>query len=544
MRPNWAKGYNLNPDRLAVLVYESGFILGQSKLGDKLGADGSGNAIDATFNSIQFSENSSVETGLFVEKDVTYCTLQATLPEYLDLMGKRVEVAYGTDTLFKGTVREVNWTESLNGGKYWLPGNTESKQYDVTLTITAGDEEFSEAMTPPKNFSATQVEERVGQWLGLTTDASLQDPSDDLGRDLYDNVMNFISDYVVINASDDMGSLADTLRNALKLTNMHYVYKPWDGIVEVKNNNRWHSSDDGLESGSLMFTDDPADDTGVVLLVDGFLHAGQNVMYSSREFGYEPSYFQGSVKIQTNFGGEEVFGPYRANEVNPSDTVIDLGVQWIDGGDALPRNYVSTLPLKRSSETFTKSITVPMQSTMQLGGQVPGMALLKHDGITEKVAVLGVTHNITPHLWTVTYTLGPHHLLDRQGDYDPSLPKAFRFVDDGAGTGTVRFAFFTPETRPSDVNLYAYVYTKFGGNGNEISWSNDIVVRKVVGIDSFGDLQPMPTSVSYYSTPRPTTPGVYDYYVAITSDPNPGSGVVNHSYRQSQPQFIGTVVVT
>ncbi len=267
-------------------------------------------------------------------------------------------------------------------------------------------------------------------------------------------------------------------------------------------------------------------------------------MYSTRDFGYEPAFFQGSVKIQTNFGGEEVFGPYRANEVNPSDPVVSLGVQWIDGGDALPRNYVSTLPLKRSSEAFTKSVSMPLQSTKQLDVQVPGMAMLTHDGTTEKVAVLAMRHTITPDLWTVDYELGPHHLLDRQGDYDPSIPNFASFTDDGAVTGTVRYKLITPETRPTDVNLYAYVYTYFGGNKNHISWDNTVTVRQVFLIDSYGDQQVMPTSVTYFSTARPTTPGVYDYYVAITSDPNPGSGVVNHQYRQSQPQFMGTVVVT
>jgi hypothetical protein len=539
MRPKWAHGRNYDSDLLKIYTNESGFILGVSKLGDRLGVDGADVEIPAEFTSINISHNCSVESGLFVHKEVSVCTLTATMPEHIDLMKKRLSVTYDGEILFKGTVQDVSWTESVDT-RYWLPGNTATKSYEVSLLVTAGDEAFSDAVTPPKNFSTTQVEGRVGEWLGLTVDASKQDPADDLGRDLYDNIMRFISDYVVINASDDMGSLADTLRDALKLTNMHFVYEPWNSTVRVINNNRWHSGDD--ESNSIIFTDEPVADSGT-----DYLHSGRYIDYGTREFGYEPGFYQGSVRIQTNFGGEEVFGPYRANEVNPADVLVDLGKQSVDGGDSLARNYVSTLPLKRSSEPFTKSITVPLQSYYQLyteWNQVPGMALLKHDGITEKVAVLGMAHNITPSLWTVTYTLGPRHLLDRESDFDPSLPKGLTFIDDGAVTGTVRFNFITPETRPTDVNLYAYVYTSNSPNKNDISWTSSIVVRLVTSIDSYGDEEVMPTSVTYFSTGRPTTPGTYFYYLAVTSDPSPGSGVVNHQYRQSQPVFIGTVVVT
>jgi hypothetical protein len=539
MQAKWGTGANYDRSLLKIYTSESGFILGVSKLGDKLGVDGADVEIPAEFTSININMPCSSD-GLFVYKEVATCSLTATMPEYIDLMKKRLSITYDGEILFKGTVQDVSWTESVDD-RYWLPGNTPGKSYDVSLLVTAGDEAFSDAVTPPKNFSTTQVEGRVGEWLGLTVDASLQDPGTGLGVELYDNVMRFISDYVVINASDDLGSLADTLRNALKLTNMHYVYEPWNSTVRVINNNRWHAGND--ETDSLVFTDDPADNT----VTSGYLHGGRFVMYSSREFGFEPGLYQGSVRIQTNFGGEEVFGPYRASEVNPSDVLVDLGKQSVDGGDSLPRNYVSTLPLKRSSEAFTKSITMPLQSYYQIYTdfiRVPGMALLKNNGVTEKVAVLGVTHNITPHLWTVTYTLGPHHLLDRQGDFDPSLPRGLTFIDDGAGTGTVRFNYFTPETRPTDVNLWAYVYTNPSPNKNDISWTSSIVVRLKTSIDSYGSEQVMPTSVTYFSTARPTTPGTYFYYLAITSDPNPGSGVVNHQYRQSQPVLIGTVVVT
>lgn len=544
MRDSWV---NSNFDRTLLKFYtnESGFILGESKLGDMLGIDGADVEIDATFTSINVTHSCSVESGLFVHRNVSVCEMTATLPSYIDLMKKRISIRYGSLDVFKGTVQEVNWTESRNDGRYWMPGNTDTKTYSVSLTITAGDEDFSEAGTPGIDFFSTQLQSRVGQWLGLTYDATWSDPDNDLGRDLYDNIELIGSTDRVINATDDMGALADTLREQLKIMSMHFVYKPWESKVYVRNNNRWHYSPGNDEAGSIMFSDDSADDTGIAS--DGYLHSDRHVIYSSREFGYEPGFYQGSVQIKTTFSAvEHTFGPYRSNEVRPSDPVVDLGVQWIDGGDKLPRNYVSTLPLKRSSQPFTKGITMPLQSTLQIIGseQVPGMALLKHDGVTERVAVLGVKHTITPDLWIVDYDLGPHHLLDRQGDFDPSLPKGLSFTDDGAVTGTVRFKILTPETRPTDVNLYAYVYTGGNANKDNISWSSDIVVRKLVSIDSYGDEAVMPTSVTYYSTARPTTPGVYDYYVAITSDPNPGSGVVNHQYRQSQPQLMGTVVVT
>jgi hypothetical protein len=534
-RDTWqARGSNYDPARLEVYTNESGFILGVSKLGDKLGVDGAEVLLPATsFTGINISTTCSVETGLFVHRDTAVCNLTATMPSHIALMKKRLAVKYDGVTIFKGTVQEVEWTEEMDG-RYWLPGNTDRKAYSVSLTVTAGDEDFSDAETPVIGLGDGQVYGVVAGWLGIDYDATYSDPADDLGKEQYFNVRDWLS----TRSADVSGSLQDSIGDALKIWNLHYIYKPWDSLVEFRNNNRWHSGTN--ETDTLFFSDNIGDDDQAAGS-DEYIHEDRFVMYSSRQTGYESALYQGSVKVSiTNFltSVETTYGPFRASELRPSDPVINLGKLDTDDYAAMARNYVSTLPLKRSSEQFTKSITMPLQSIKQLEDvQVPGMALLKHENTTERVAVLGVSHSITPNQWTVTYVLGPHHLLDRESDFDPSLP-----IDGSLNVvgSIVNVQWHTPRALPTDVPLWRYVFRSVDAFGNTISWSDSgdmvVVSKSAVSGEVTGDTQTA-------SFTKPVGSGSYDYYVAYTSDPNPGSGVVNQQYRQSQPKYLGRVVV-
>jgi hypothetical protein len=511
---------NYDKTKMKFYTNESGFILGQSKLGEsKLGLDGAKTEIPATFTSINITEPCSTD-GLFAYKEVRVCDIKATLPDKLDLMGERLSVEYNGYELFKGTVREFSASVSSSGGKYWLPGNTETKTYDVSLRVTAGEEEFSDAVTPTTTTIVEDITFRIYRFLGLPTYSSEINPADDINPSIYTNIYNIATVYRAFGPEDDPGSLADTVQDFLKILNLHYVYKPWDQKVELRSNARWHSGT--AESDALLFTDDAADDTKTG--GDAFTHNDRAVAYSSYEEGYDRDLYVGSAQVHMSHyttGVETTVGPYQANTVNPSNPTVELG-RLTQPGLEIGRNYIATLPLKNSPQKFVKSIEMPLQSYKQLDAQVPGMALLKNDGVTERVAVLGVTHSITQDDWHVSYTLGPHHLLDRESDYDPGCPTEVT----GSRVGSaVTLQWKTPNL-PADVTLYRYVYSNPDSLLNVASWTTGTTihhVQKVTG-ENKGDLQ----------TANFTNASSETYYVAYTSDPNPGSGVANGNFRQGQ----------
>lgn len=546
MRPAWHHGRNYDVASLAFSVADRGFTLGESELGgeDLLGEDGTPIALPKTFTQIAVDSKCTVDDGLFVHRETAICSLAATLPAMLDLKGKRLRVSYSGTTLFEGLVREVRWAETVDQGRDYLPGNTAIKTYRVSLRATAGEERFATAPTPARNFTeSTPLVDRIASWTGLPVLGSpgtgYGNAATNIGQDAGSSpVTNYGSWWSYVTLADQLGTLQDTLRRALRLYNLNYRLTP-DGIQLTSNQTYrvW-------EGGPLEFTDEAFTDTSG----DDWLHGGDQIGYTERAYGDDPSLWASAAEVTFSNGGTDyVSGPFRAAGEGGEVADVDLGPsQWANFEfvpAATSRIITSSLPLKAKVRPTTLSIIAPMQGFIQLPGQMPYLARVTADGTTEEVAVLGETHTITPDRWLVQYDTGPHHLLDRQSDLDPGPPTGGSIdpsVIDPTNYVTVSWTQphlpdFAPFLRIWYVNTADYPGTDVG----MVSWISNGAGQVYKGAASY----PWTEGAAYsQEVPKAQFPlGVaVKVFAAYSSNPDPWQGNPSPELREGRVGYLGT----
>lgn len=542
MRPAWARGHNFDPAHLTMYTANPGFIIGESLIGvDPLGSAGADTPIPVTFTSINITSPTTVEDGLFVHREVETCNLSATLPEKIDLRNQWIVIKYFGTELFRGRVSEPQLTESVEIGAAYKPGNTATKTYRLALTATNGEDVLATMGTPARTFTGETLAQRIASWTGLSV--TTQSPASDMPVGWGNAAWDTATVRKIYRGTDQLGSLLDTLRAEAKLRNMTFLYQPLKSPPFVlKPNNQWLTGNAGT---ALCFTDDPAHMLGQVTDPgDEFVHLGRYVGYTSRTVGQDSSLFRCAASIRWGQYDvesppadgqpvETVYGPYRASGAATADTVVDLGTIDVAPPGSNPywlsRAVASTLPLKASPEPFTTQVTTPFQSMQQLAGTVPGMALLEHDGIVERVAVLGRSHNIGPTRWTVTYTLGPPHLLDRVSDFDPAAAEVLAPVGTIGTTGSTFLRWVVPEY-PSDVTVYE---VEFAGPIPKLLTSDqDFLLFSAPDVTK----ALAPGTVRQLQVFGVTGDG---FGVLYTSNPSPGTQNPSALWREGSPVYIG-----
>lgn len=526
MRAAWASGANYDRSDLEFATASPGFVLGESLLGDPLGADGVYTPLAADFTSMSIVSPCAVEDGLFVHREVETCNLTATLPDMVELEGLRLRVTYQGVVVFAGTVRQSSWVEIIDTRGEHMAGNVGVKSYRVSLVATSGEEAFARAATPPRNFNNVSSANRLGSWLGATVDIADAAPAADIDGPLLDNTRAAVSDRRLQYASDTYSNLLDEMRDQLRLTNLHYRFDPSGPAVRVIANSRWLGGTD--EASALRFTDDPASDTQTG--GGAYTHADRTVSYTSRQVGSDPSMFVKGVTVTVTDSSEveTTYGPFRATNAYAEDVDIDVGRNSL-AGEELARAWAATLPLRIKSRPFTQTLSMPLQSTKQLGetGSGPGMALLEADGVTERIAVLGVTHTVTPTRWTVEYECGPEHLISRRSQLDPYAVTDLAVAQVSSGPPGVQFDWTTPDLPGGQM---FYVIADVTTALPLTSWS--------IPYGSVGGVAAAPgTPMSIFVSGPIALPGVHTYAVFYTSDPIPGFNPMDLSYRQGQPAF-------
>lgn len=541
MRPAWARGHNYDPAHLTMYTANPGFIIGESLIGvDPLGGATADTPLDATFTSINITSPTTVEDGLFVHREVETCNLSATLPEKIDLRNQWIIIKYFGTEIFRGLVAEPLLVESVEIGAAYKPGNTATKTYRLSLTATNGEEPLATMSTPARTFTNETLAQRIASWTGLSV--TTQSPAPDMPVGWANAGWDTATVRKIYRGTDQLGSLLDTLRDEAKLRNMTFLYQPLKSPPFVlKPNNQWLTGDGAT---ALCFTDDPAHMLGQVTDPgDEFVHLGRYVGYTSRVIGQDSSLFRNAAAIRWGQYDvesppadgqpvETMYGPYRASGAATADAVVDLGTVDVASPSSNPywlsRAVTGTLPLRANAAPFTTSVTTPFQSMQQLAGTVPGMALLEHDGVVERVAVLGRTHNITPDKWTVTYTLGPPHLLDRSSDFDPGTPIVHAPAPGSGGVLTV-LEWVVPEY-PTDATIYEAVYAN-PTNIVPITSDNALLISADVTV-----AQPPGTvrQINWF-TPGPAN----TFWVLYTSNPSPGTSNPSALWREGQPAYLG-----
>lgn len=541
MRPSWSRGWNFDPKNLKLYTANPGFVIGESILGvDLLGGAGPDVLLDATFTSITITSPTTVEAGMFVHRDVETCTLTATLPEKIDLRNQWVVVKYFGQEIYRGRVAEFAQTESVEVDAAYKPGNTSTKTYRIILTETNGEERLAGFSTPARTFTSETLAQRVASWTGLTV--TTQSPAADIPVAWQNAGWDTADVRKVYRSTDDLGSLLDTLRDETRLRNMTFIYQPLSSPQFVlKPNNQWIT---GTGTTALCFSDDAAHVLGQPTdPADEFVHLGRYVGYTSRAVGMDSSLFPNAVTLawgQYDLESPPVDGPvattsaqYRASGAAGRDVTVDLGV--IDVASTGSNNYrlaravVGTLPLRRSSEPFTREIVTPLQSIQQIQGTVPAMALLEHDGVLERVAVLGREHQITPTRWMIRYTLGPPHLLDRSSDFDPGTPEVHASFP-GGGFGQTVFEWVVPDY-PADATIYEVYFTT--ATTTRLITSD----QTLIGVSDY-NVALAPGTVRQLVVAGP--PYGVAWWVLYTSNPAPGTVNPSDQWREGQPVFLGT----
>jgi hypothetical protein len=448
---------NYDIDLLTFWIAEPGFVLGEGILGvNKLGGDEAPVQIDmGQFYSMMIDSPDTVD-GVFVHREVRRLTLNAKVTAPVNYDGKRIIVKYDAVELFYGTVREYDiqesWTEAVD-----TPEGIPYREYTVTITAMSGEERFANTPTPDKNFNGQTMTDRVTSYLGTSTYMQIPDSARDINYGLAANAQTASVGHLVY-ASDDMPSLLESIRSEMRLMNYHYIYEPWNSNVILRTNSRWLGPDGADESSALTFTDNPADI--VVTGGDTFVHDGNVVGYTQRSLGKNSSYFIKGVTITMTNSSDvtTTYGPYRASSAFPQDVDINIGRQS-SAGEALAKKIASTLPLRSRDEQFTYRIRTKLQSRKQMGldGEGPGMAVLKSQGTTQRIAILGVTHTVTRDEWTVEYACGPEHLISRESDKQPFIVTDFSVTENVPGVQW-KFEWTTPDLN-SNVPLYAIIYS-------------------------------------------------------------------------------------
>jgi hypothetical protein len=548
----WAGGPNYDVSALEVYTANPGFVLGESVLGDDvLGEDGGYSLRTADFTSITISDQSTVENGLFVRREVSTATLTSTNPEHLGLKGQRLWITYagGTavgKTLLMGTVTKARLVETVAVGAPHLRGNGDYSTHRVTLTVSNQDEYFATQPAPPRAFdSSDSLVERSRSLLDLTADGVLLDGdpyTTDVNGNIYSNA-NTSGFLPIVTTSDDEVSLLDRLWDQAKRYSLYYRLIPWLSRVDIESISRPASGDDTIAS-ALRFTDNPEDITDAALYwLGGKNHAGRTVSFSQRESEEDPSLWCGEVTILAN---GNTYGPFTASGTagRRQNATIDLGNLDIspDRIAATVRNFVSTLPLKVKALAFTNKITAPLQSVHQIQNRVPGIATLTRNGFDDTIAILGVTHTITPDRWLVEYDVGPPFLLTRESDYDPAPPRNLEISQVGSN---VTIAWTTPEALPRDVALYRQVRhitpaAGFVGGMVPADAFFTVVHNELVADEDLGAQQSITVPTSALAGT-----GNGRFFVQYTTDPNPGLGIGTFSattHRIGQPAIVDFTV--
>lgn len=554
MRPAWGGAdRNFDASKLTFWTAVKGFTLGESELGgpDKLGVDSADVALPATFTSLQITEQATVEDGLFVHRDTQTCELSATLPAHVSLKGQRLAVKYGTVEIWRGTIREVSWSESVDIGRAYLPGNTAIKTHRVSLVATNGEEQYAQMPAPPRNFVAsTPLVDRIASWTGLPVTVET-DPGEfplnwqNIGQDTGDSpVTNYASWWSYVTISDQVEELGETIRRALRFYNLNWRRTP-TGIV-LRQNHRWLARAAADSNAPLEFTDTAI--THIAVSGDSFIGAQAKVGYTDRDYGDDPGMWTAGVSVAFSNGGVDYdAGPWRAGSSVGPAPVVDLGVtQWTNFEfvpERTARIIVSTLPLKSKVRSTTRSVSTPFQSLVQLQGVVPGMAKVTANGATEEVAVLGRTHKITPNRWTIDYQLGPHHLLDRESDLDPGGGlNGSIVVWPTDPTNFALISFTQPpltEFQPYMRIWYVNTATDPGMDTGMVSWGSEGQHLISNGLAAYpwveGQTYNQTTPIASFPSGVPVK-----VFVQYTNDPDPMHGLPDSNLREGQPIPLGT----
>lgn len=543
-RPAWARGRNYDAAQLDFFTASPGFIIGSSLLGvEPLGGAGDDEPLAATFTTLAINSPTTVDDGMFVHREVETCQLTATLPTAMDLRKRWLAVKYGATEVYRGRIAQATLSESVEVDAAYKPGNTAVKTHRVSLLATNGEQALPGMSTPPMNFTTETLAQRITGWTGFAV--TEESPAADLPVNWSNAGWDTASVKKVYFAGDSLGSLLDTLRAETRLRNMTFLYQPLaaDPFVLLPNN-RWLT---GTGSTVLTFTDDPAHTAGQSTDPgDEFTHLGRYVGYTSRQVGEDVALFTnaatirwGQYDIESPPGdGQPVetrHGPYRASGASARDTVIDLGTLDISSPGTNPywfsRAVTGILPLKAAPVPFTQSLSGPLESVQQLEGIVPALAMLEHDGVSERVAVLGREHLVTPERWIVRYTLGPPHLLDRSSDFDPGTPVVHTPVA-GPGGGQTTFEWIVPQY-PSDAPIYEVYWTGTAASTRLITSD-----QAMIGTPANDPALPPGTVRQLVASGSAGTP----VWVLYTSNPNAGSVNPSVLWREGQPAYLGALL--
>jgi len=547
MRPAWyGHGRNFDPANLRFYTASRGFIIGESIIGvDPLGGAGPDVELAADFTSLQISSPTIVEDGLFVHREAQTVTLTATLPEVVDLEGEWLIVEYYFNEVYRGRISDATWTETVEADAEYKPGNTATKTHRVSLTATNGEETLASTPTPPRDFLAGEtLVQRIASWTGMSVSVNVPQSDMTVG---WENA-GWDTAYVktVYRETDEPRSLLETLRHETKLRNMTFIYSPTAASpIELRASASWLVGTSA--DTALTFTDDPAHIAGQTTEPgDAYVHLGRYVSFTSRTVSKDPALFTNQVQViwdqydveSPPVGGTPVANAsavYRASGANTAGHVVDLGVIDLQNGVQNPyrlaRAVVGTLPLKGLPGRFTSRLTAPLQSIKQIQARVvPGMAMIEVDGVLERVAVLGMDHMVTPTQWLITYTLGPPHLLDRVGDFDPGTPEPLPQVA-GPGGGQTTLSWVVP-AYPSDATIYEVFY----------STTSDLKLitsdQAVLGVS---DYPVAPAAGTTSSRIVSGAPSGTRYWVLYTSNPAVATDNPSTTWREGQPVQVGLI---
>lgn len=549
MRDAWAHGRNYDPNLLTLSTRTGGFILGEAILGvSKLGEASTVVPIEVDFTSITINEPCTVDDGMFVQREVATCSLSATLPDKVALRGEWIQVAYDGITLFEGRVSRAEWTESVDVDRPWLPGNTQYKTYRVSLSATTGEEVLASTVAqllgPDWVTLDVAISDRVAVLTGypvVVLPAAVDLPLSMWNQDWEPGTVQ--RSHLVYDNTARV-SLLEALRREARAGGYVVDYQPRvDQTVYLRPVNRWLTGT--TYATALVFTDEaitaPATDPG-----DAYLTTDPRVSYTVRGISEDPSMFPNSVIIQYQIDPDLdgnwtdlSFGPYRTTDANPQDVVVDygrvkLGTARATGAYDLARSIVQTFPIKRAPVPYPSGLEAPLQSTQQLQGRVPGMAVMQADGGEEYVAVIGRTHSIQPDRWLVSYTFGPPHLLTRTSDRDPG-PAIATAPTVVPGVSTT-FHWTVPDL-PTDVAWFEVVFkaASSAGSAESAYWYTSTTTQFTPYLIKTAD--PPGTARSYTWTGG--TSGDW-FYVAYTSNVNANwTDTSSDVWREGQPAVLG-----
>jgi hypothetical protein len=519
-------GVNYDVALLTFSQFRPGWIWGEAVWGESVwGVDTLIGSIGASFTSLTINRPCVVEQGLFVHAEAVTATLNTTDPAHLALKGQRLGIYYNGIELFYGTVISAKLVEAVEVAAPNKRGNTATRTHRVTLSLQQGTEYFATAPTPPRAFTNETLAVRLQSLVGTTTIGANVSSDIDVDSGVMENVGPWITDHQRVLVADDKGTLLDTIRDMLGRINK--VLRPFfgDGRVEADSISR-------VATGSTI--------AGTLRFTDATVYETPSMSYSEREVDQDPAYFATGVAV--TISGVR-YGPYDAAS-QQRVAEVDLGVMDFAGADPqTARNFAATLPLRRKASPFTSRIAAPAQPELFTPVfPVPRLAILHRDGAEESIAIIGVTHNITPRGWLVEFDCAPPHLLTRWSDLDPS-PAYNMTVSQPGGAGTaVQVQWKSPKNIPTDVPIYRTAYWQvFAAAGGEVSTNSghNIIVHTLVNRVT----EPAESTVTVSASgPTAPGPGLKFFYVQYTSDPSPASGVWTDVYRQGQACRVGYTV--